>query len=151
MPVYERNYKTHIKMKRINSLTLVFLVFCSGIIQAQEVRFASVIGAASDTVSNTATKSLTARISGYRDIVAIQPVLTKISGTTAGTVRLFGSIDGVNFSRINTADSLVATNVAEQSKVFVVPAHAYEFYRITYVGSGSHSTIIKAVALTRKK
>lgn len=119
--------------------------------QNKEVTFKGANGIVVDTVSNTNTKSITARVSGYQDVIAIQPVLTKISGTTAGTVRLFGSVDGANYVRINTTDSLVASNVASQSKIFLVTNHAYEFYRITYVGSGTHVTTLKALLIARKR
>lgn len=138
-------------MKRTLFLLAFSLVSVLAIGQSSEAVLRKSTGAATDTVSNTGSGTLSFRAFGAPDAVAVQAVLTKVSGTTAGTVRLFASIDGVNYDRINKADSLVATNVAAQSKIFLVPSPAYNFYRVVYAGSGSHSTVLSAVALTIKK
>lgn len=106
-----------------------------------------------DTIANAGTAFLSIGISGYQNVVSIQPLVTKISGTTAGTLRLFGSLDGTNYTRINaTTDSLVLTNVAGvQTKIFVVPNSPYSYYRVQVTGSGTQSTKVQAFAIWRKQ
>lgn len=135
--------------KALFSLILALMVACSyG--QTSEIVLRTSGGAVTDTVANTGAGTISARVFGAQSAVALQAVLKKVSGTTAGTVRLFASIDGVNYDRINKTDSLVASNVASQSKIFLVQTPAYNYYRIVYVGSGSHSTVLSATALAIK-
>lgn len=72
----------------------------------------------------------------------IQVNITKISGTVAGTVTLQGSLDGVSY---NTATSgalaitatYTATDVAAQSKSWVIVNNPYRYYRVSWTGSGT--------------
>ena len=77
--------------------------------------------------------------------------ITKISGTVAGVVRLFGSIDGVTYARIAATDSLNATNVASQGKLFnVLPSGGkwpYKYVRVSYTGTGTMSASFTSRAL----
>lgn len=91
------------------------------------------------------------QIGGYQSVVAIQPVVTKISGTAAGVVRLFGSLDGVNFVRVNATDSLNVANVSTaQTKIFTVAPSSYSYYRIGYTGTGTMACKLQSLAIWRK-
>ena len=104
-----------------------------------------------DTVVNTAVKNQSLPISVVNNAVSVQSVITKISGTVAGVVRLYGSLDGINYVRVLPGDSLVASNVAVQSKVFVVTFPAYSYYRIGYAGTGTMSAKLNSIAVWRKE
>jgi hypothetical protein len=103
-----------------------------------------------DTLTNAATVTQTIAIPGYNAVVTIQPVITRVTGTAAGVVRLFGSIDGTNYVRVNPTDSLLMTNVATQSKIFTISPSAYTHYRITVAGSGTQSSRVLTPVIWRK-
>ena len=108
--------------------------------------------AVADTFSTSAlTKTQTAEIPGFNDLVSVQVILSRISGTAAGKIYLLGSIDGSNYARAGGADSLVIVNVASQSKIFEVTPSRFVKYRIQAVGTGTLSVRLNSVALIRKR
>jgi len=128
--------------------SLTLSVFAMG--QTTEILMRGSDGAVVDTVSNTGTGYVQARVLIPTDLVGIQAVLEKLSGSTQGTVKLFGSIDGTNFTQISS-DTLAATDAASQSKIFFVPSPIVPFYRVVFEGAGTHSTVLSAIALSIKK
>ena len=68
-------------------------VFAAVAANAQVVDMKSTSSKATDTVTNTGSEVLTAQVNGYQADVTIQAVVTKVSGTVAGTVVLQGSVD----------------------------------------------------------
>lgn len=123
-------------MKKLFALLsiLVCLVIHS---QAQTVHMPLTAG---DTVTNTGTASKIFTISGGYSGAVIQAIVTKLSGTGAGTVQLFGSEDGVNYKQIG-ADYTV-TNVTTQSQIFYVTAPLPKFVKILETGSGTMSAVL---------
>lgn len=104
-----------------------------------------------DTVSNATVKTQYASITGFQNIVTIQTELTKISGTTAGAVYLYGSLDNVTYVRLVT-DSLLLSNVSTvQSKIWLVQPSSVQYYQVRVVPSGTQSTNIKTYAIYRKQ
>ena len=104
----------------------------------------------SDTIVNTASVSVSQTYSSEYGNVAFQAVVTKVSGTVAGTVLLQGSLDGTNYVDIST-DTLSLTDVATQSKLWSVDANPYKYYRLKGTGSGTMAAIIAGYALARVK
>jgi len=108
----------------------------------------------SDTVSNSATNYVTARVSNYYTSVTIQAVVTKLSGTAAGTVTVQGSNDGTNYETVNTSfitsQTLTVTNVTTSTKLFVITGSPYAYYRLSYTGSGTMSCTLKGYLLPNK-
>lgn len=104
-------------------------------------------GSTSDTIVNTATGYVGLTVNNYYKEVSIQTVITKISGTVAGTVTLQGSNDGTNYVTVSTsysdAQTHTATNVATSSKLFTITGSPYKYYRLSYTGSGTMSATIK--------
>lgn len=137
-------------MKKVLFSLLLTLFAVVAFAQSTEVILRDESGAAIDTVTNTTTGYLQARILAPVQAVGIQAVLTKLSGTTGGSVKVFGSIDGVNFAQISS-DTLAAANVASQTKIFKIEQPAFTFFRVVYTGAGTHSTTISAKALVIKK
>lgn len=145
-------------MKKLLSLAIAVLLTV-GLASAQSSSGSIVLKSTpthvpTDTVANTATKSQFAKISVINSKVGIQVDLTTISGTPAGVVRLFGSInDGSTtkkFVRILKTDSLLV-GVNSLSKQFVVVDPVYTDYKVEYVGSGTHSTKMNSLAVFRKE
>lgn len=118
-----------------------------------------------DTLTNAATSNVQLPISGYQSTISVSAYVTKLTGTTAGTVFLYASNDGTNYKRIPSVkddgtvgkDSLILANTAGvQEKQFklvqstgAAPAAAY--YQIRTVGSGTQTTKIQAYAIWRKQ
>ena len=89
-----------------------------------------------DTVTNAGTNYVTVNTTSAWTDVTIQPVITKVSGTVAGTYYLQGSIDGTNFKSI-VGDSVTATNVTTNTKLWVLSTRSYKYYRVAYTGTGT--------------
>lgn len=108
------------------------------------------------TVIDTGTINLGLKLNESWDIVTVQYKGVKVSGTVAGTATLQGSVDGTNFSTIDARmfrDSLNAytnTNVATNTKIFVLNKSPYLYYRVAVVGSGTMNLVVSAIVLPRK-
>lgn len=104
-----------------------------------------------DTVSNATAKHQYATINGYQHIVAIQAVYTEISGTSAGTIKLYGSIDGTRYERVGT-DSLAITDITTaQTHIFQVAPSKHVYYRLTTQGAGTMSGKLDGSWMTRRE
>lgn len=102
-----------------------------------------------DTITNATVKTQYASITGYQAVLTIQTTVTKISGTTAGVVYLYGSLDNVNYTRIAT-DSLLLANVSTaQVKLWSVNPSTVQYYQMRVVPSGMQSTKISTYAIYR--
>lgn len=123
---------------------------------AQVYNMTSIYSQNSDTVVNTASEVLTKQINGVYSEVTVQVVVTKISGTVAGTVVLQGSIDGTNYVTLNhlaqpaANDTVTNTNVASQSWIWAIGTSKYIYYRVLATGSGTMSATISAKIMVRK-
>lgn len=105
--------------------------------------------ALTDTVTNTGTGTVTSpRISGAGSNVTIVLVLTEISGTTAGTVTIQGSLDGTNWKAIPTVETqtsittATALDVASQVFTWRLASSPYLYYRASWTGSGTMAATI---------
>lgn len=113
--------------------------------------FKSAYGNTTDTVTNTATNYISLSVTNSYTKIVIQPIVTKISGTVAGTVTLQGSNDALNYVTVNTSyllggsATLTATNVTTSTNLFVVTGSPYEYYRLSYTGSGTMSATLKGL------
>ena len=98
------------------------------------------------TVTNTSADTVSLYLPGFYNVVAIQPVVTKASGTMAGTVILQGSINGVNF--VNT-DTLTLTNVTTNTGVFTKTNPPYVYYRAVQSGATTVSSTMQVFYTAR--
>ena len=103
---------------------------------------------AGDTVTNTGTANkvfmLTAGYSG----AAVQAVVTKLSGTGAGTVGVYGSLDGTNYKQIGS--DYTVTNTATQSQVFYITAPVPVYVKVLETGSGTMSAVLTVKYVARR-
>lgn len=138
-------------------------LLCASLVtaNAQSAYFVSQAnGSTIDTVTNTSTKLQKLPIAGYQDNIGIQVILTSLTGTIAGTVRLFGSNDGIKFVRIPTLtdagavalDSL-KVDVNTTSKIFRIPISGsfYVYYQAAYQSTTTQATVFKTYAIWRKR
>ena len=116
-----------------------------------------------NTVTNTGTSYIGIKLNTWYQSVSIQAVCTKVTGTQAGTVTLQGSNDGINFVTVNTGylsndvgagqfttgggATLTATNVAVSTKVFVLRGSPYQYYRLSWTGSGTMVSTLSGFVL----
>jgi len=98
----------------------------------------------SDTVTNTGTGTLSSiRVNGPGDNVTIVVTCTEISGTTAGTITIQGSLDGTNYKAIPTNETqtsittATALDVASQVFTWRLASSPYLYYRVSWTGSGT--------------
>jgi hypothetical protein len=103
---------------------------------------------AGDTVVNagTVTKTFTAT-AGY-SAIGVQPVITKISGTVAGTAILYYSLDGTNY--LPAGDTLTLANVTTNTALFAKVTAPAVYYRIVVTGSGTMSAQVRLYHVERK-
>lgn len=106
--------------------------------------------AATDTITNSTPKFQYAIVNGSNVHFTVQSTLTKISGTVAGTVKVQGSVDGVNYTDIAGQTAFTLTDVASQVCSFVILSSPYQFYRVAVTPSGTQSTKIASLGLVRK-
>lgn len=107
-----------------------------------------------DTATNTGDVYLglgynTGGYNSFKDgfTLAVQPLVTQLTGTTAGNVLLQASINGSNWITLNSGnsdlkaanDTLTATNGANTLWVTTI---AYPYYRVFYDGSGNHTSTL---------
>lgn len=106
-----------------------------------------------DTITNTATNYVTLQVQNWYETITFQATVTYISGTPAGTVTLQGSNDGVNYVTVPTgylsnlsnygtggsATYTVTNYVGRQAGYFVVIGNPFNYYRLSYTGSGTMS------------
>lgn len=102
----------------------------------------------SDTITNTGTEYATLQVKSSGSIISIQAVVTKLSGTVAGTVILQASNDGLNYVTIGS-DTLTLSNVTTNSYLFTVSNHPYIYYRLKATGSGTMSATLKGWLVRR--
>lgn len=103
-----------------------------------------------DTVTNAASKQL---VSGAlykaQDVVIVQFLAEKISGTVGGTATLQGSVDGVSWYNIGSAFTL--TDVATQTTHFKVTDAGEVYFRVQVTGTGTMSVKISGKYVARSK
>lgn len=114
---------------------------CGLFTQAQST-FSHTASNPTGAVVNTGSDTMTIEFPSYNVAVGIQPVITKVGGTVAGTSILYGSIDGINY--VAAGDTLTNTNVSKNTKVMKLLTPVYRKYRIITTGSGTMSATTAA-------
>ena len=117
---------------------------------AQIYKLRTNAGALFDTVTNTGTVTMTARVPGDGTGISVQVNTEKVDGTPAGTAKLYGTVDGSNYVQIAT-DTLAVQNVANGSKIWVISGHPYTSYRVVVTGTGTSNYIVTGEVLRRLK
>lgn len=91
----------------------------------------------SDTVATATTTYLT-YTSLNSGVKSFQVVVTKISGTLAGTCLLQGTLDGTNWTNVNT-DTLTLANSTTNQKTWLLAGTYYKSYRVAVTNTGTNS------------
>ena len=127
----------------MKKLILLLVVLFAGLGLSAQTNFTN----SGDTITNSGTVSATAEIKNAGG-VSIQAVVTKISGTVAGTAVLQGSLDGSTYYTF-AADTLTLSDVSSQTLIWNVAENYYINYKVLFTGSGTMSA--KAEAFYRKR
>lgn len=116
-------------------LTVIFTFAIAS--QAQSsIKFPRIAG---DTIANTGTLvKVINTTSGYAG-EAIQVSLSLLSGTGAGTVGVYGSLDGVSYAQIGS--NYTITNTASQSCNFYITAPLPQYTKVLITGAGTESLL----------
>lgn len=128
------------------SLFVMITAFTQNV-QAQ-TRMTNPNGYVLDTATNTTAEGPVIQLKGYAATSSFSIVLTKISGTVAGTTQLYGSNDGVTYGPIGSAST--NTDVASQTWTFSQSPKAFLYYKVLITGAGTMSASYKAYAYTSK-
>lgn len=102
-----------------------------------------------DTVTNSGVRSQLLRVPGSFSAVTIVATVTEINGTTAGSVRLWGSLDGTNYALVDSNTFSPADQVAAQSYAWQVKPSTFTYYRVTYTGAGTMAAKLSSRILRR--
>lgn len=96
----------------------------------------SVLVVSTDTLNNTETANIALpRLTGGYYAIGIQALVTRVSGTAAGSAFVQGSLDGTNW--VSVSDTLTFTNVASQTKIWAIATPVYEYYRVQFSSNGT--------------
>lgn len=102
----------------------------------------------SDTAS-TAPVTQTFTLPGYWDLFVVQSTFTKISGTVAGTVGLYGSTDNNGFSLVDSLRFI--PNIATKTHTWQLQPSIYRYYKLVVTPTGTMSVKLVSPALWRRK
>ncbi len=106
-------------------------------------------GYVSDTLTNTETAYYTSGILLDNDnILEIGLLCTNISGTTAGTAIIQGSIDGTNWMTDPVADTLTLVDAAYH--IWVIDPTPYAKYRVSVIQTGTSTTSYPCFFMIKK-
>lgn len=120
------------------------LILCAAVSKAQ-----SALAPSPDTLTNVDTSNMILKIPGaYNEVLTFQLNVTKLSGTTAGSAYVQGSLDGVNYFTLPGTDTLTFAN-SNNFKVWVLPKSQFLWYRVRAIGSGTQSTKLNSLVLFR--
>jgi hypothetical protein len=134
-------------MKKILSiLVLIAFVVSANAQQSPKLATTTSYGNTLDTVVNTATKVTTAtKVASWYANAAVNAhvILTKISGTVGGSMGLYGSMDGANWTLCGSAQ----TPSDASANYYFSTTNRYFYYRISYTGATTQSASIKTYFL----
>ena len=99
-----------------------------------------------DTVNNAGAKSTNAQTLQnwyYGASVQAHVIVTKISGTVGGSIGLYGSMDGTNWTLCGSA----TTPTDATANYYLTTTVRYAKYKIMYTGTGTMSASFKTYFL----
>ena len=139
-------------MKKL--LGFIAIVLMLGVLptttQAQvQGNYAGYLGAL-DTLTNAdANTYTTSAVIGNKHCITFQTKVLKISGTVAGTIKLYGSADGVDYG----SAALDSLTLADASKVYQISRtyNGYSKYKWVVATTGTSSASERSYMLIREQ
>jgi len=132
-------------MKRIIFMILGLVLFLGATAQKPGTSISMTL----DTLTNTSAKNGTTviKLPSVQNSLTVQVLFTQLSGTSAGSAVLEGSVDGTTYHTINATSSTAVifvndtATVASGGKWAMTVLHPdLLYYRMRYIPSGTHST-----------
>jgi hypothetical protein len=126
-------------------ITLLVFAFVAMVTSAQQGK---VYTLTNDTITNTGTVySDVVTSTGAANSIVFQVVTTQLSGTSAGTAILQGSVDGTSYVTLSEKNGLIAglpndTLTISNGAIWNITVlnSPWKYYKIKAVGSGTSST-----------
>ena len=102
-----------------------------------------------DTLTNTDTTYYNVVIKGAKTNITFQVDVLKLTGTVAGTIKVFGSANGTTYE---TAVATTATTITDASVNYVVSFtnNKYQKYQVQVIGSGTNTMSNRLYVLYRQ-
>jgi hypothetical protein len=88
-------------------------------------------------------------LSGGYISTSVQVNVSKVSGTPAGSVKIYGSVDGTNYVLAST-DTLAISNIALGTKIWTITNAPYSKLKVVGTGTGTMKAILDTWYLARK-
>ncbi len=117
-------------MKKLFSILCLFLLV--GITNAQVV---STMVKSATTMTNSTAVTATLQTNYVTQNICLQAVVTKSTGTVAGTVTVAGSVDGTNY--VTFGDSLYLADQTTNTHLWELTNNKYLYYKMTFTGTGT--------------
>ncbi len=131
-------------MKKLIFIFILSLSVCATNAQMRSAVFTQTTFNPSGTVTNTGSDTMSLTTTNAFDVIGIQPTYLRASGTAAGTMVLYGSIDGTRF--VAVGDTLTLSNAATNTGIWTLNAPVYTYYRIITTGGTTVSATTQARA-----
>jgi len=103
--------------------------------------------AVTDTITNATAEYQYGTVTGTNTAITVSALLTKGTGTPAGTLYFQGSLDATNWKTI-ASDTM--TDTATQSLIYNQAPTYYTYYRVYVAASGTQSTYLNTKVLVKK-
>jgi len=133
-------------MKKLFTMILMSMVLFIGSTQAQVATTMPLT--AGDTVVNTGTANKVIKLTAGYAGIAVTAIATEISGTSGGTIAVYGSPDGTNYDIIGSAYTV--TDVASQSKTFYITEPVPVYVKVLQTGTGTMSSKLTVKYVLRR-
>ena len=161
-PYHETGHKFHAGSKKAAELVkrgwvkmaMIALIYLASFsINAQNNNFYNPLGTnlLTDTVTDAGVNYVSTKLLDRRNhsSTVIWVVVTKISGTVAGTITLQGSMNGTDYKALNANDSqtalatVTATN-ASNTYHWRLIGGGFNYYRVSWTGTGTMAATVAA-------
>lgn len=145
-------------MKKIFLLASLCLMVATATVAQTADSFKSPYSVTTDTVTNSGTAYLTIACNTKYEKAVIVAIVTEISGTTAGTLTLKGSLDGTTYVALTDTTAVpeieteTPTDVTTAQPFVWVIDNLYPYLQVHYAGTGTMSAQFSAkrVEIRRK-
>ncbi len=125
----------------MKNLVFLFALVIGLVFQSQAQRATSLPLAVGDTANGSvAAYKIISPITGSYAGIVIQATATELSGTSAGTIKVQGSLDGVSYDTLTAAYTVL--DVASQTHSFYIAAPLPVYLKVLQTGSGTMSSVL---------
>lgn len=128
----KKNKKGGNSMKQFITLVVIMLI---GYAASAQSSFSHTTYNPTGSITNTGVDTMTYQTSASYTHVTIQPVYTRTSGTLAGIVKSYYSVNGSTY--IWSGDSLILSNAATNSPGVFNYQNTSRYWRLITTGSGT--------------